>query len=262
MNIDLKDKCGLPVSLNAETCEYLLGDELNDTSYQTRMVDDLNGVWVNPVEKNGSVAYRYTAGLWLPGDEEVWKKANIIYGIVSFMPGTHGGEFVKSSGQYHPITAPNTAATPEVYTVLYGTGHFMLQKAAPPYEKIEDAILVKVNAGETFVVPPDYGHLQINPGNGPLIFSYVVMDGMAGVYNPYKEKKGAMYYEMDTDDESKRYAYNSNYPDSVPLRIINAGDICQLPFLNENVNYQSVKENVEKLGFITDCEEFPASANL
>jgi glucose-6-phosphate isomerase len=262
MLIDLEQKCGLPVSLNAGTCEYILGEKLNDTSYRTRMVNDLNGVWANPVKQNGSVAYRYTAGLWLPGDEAVWKKANIIYGIVSFMPGTHGGEFVKSSGQYHPIMAPNNSATPEVYTVLSGTGHFMLQKATPPYENIEDAVLVKVKEGETFVVPPDYGHLQINPGNEPLIFSYVVMDGMDGVYAPFKEKQGAMYYEMDTEDESKRYVYNENYPDRVPLRIINACDICQLPYLNENVNYQSVKENIYKLGFITDCEKFPVSANL
>lgn len=262
MIINLQEKCGLPVSVNGGNCEYILGDRLNETSYRTRMVNDLNGVWANPVEKSDSVAYRYTAGLWLPGDEQIWKEANIIYGIVSFMPGTHGGEFVKSSGQYHPIMAPNTSATPEVYTVLHGTGHFMLQKAAPPYGKIEDAVLVKVKAGETFVVPPDYGHLQINPGKEPLIFSYVVMDGMSGVYDPYKEKQGAMYYEMDTEDESKRYVYNINYGDRVPLRIINAYDICQLPYLNENVNYNSVKANIEKLEFITVADKFPEYAKL
>ncbi|MBE0652280.1 MAG: hypothetical protein IH594_00690, partial [Bacteroidales bacterium] len=202
-----------------------LGEELNVTSFRLRTVNDLDGVWANPVEKNDRVAYRYTAGLWLRGDEAVWKNANIVFGIVSFLPGTYGGEFVKSSGQYHPVMAPNKAATPEIYTVLHGTGHFMLQKAAPPYQKIEDAILVKVKAGETFVVPPDYGHLQINPTNEPLIFSYVVMDGMAGVYDPFKEMKGAMYYEMDAADESKRYIFNTNYPEKAPLRIINAGDI-------------------------------------
>jgi glucose-6-phosphate isomerase len=157
---------------------------------------------------------------------------------------------------------PNTSATPEIYTVLHGTGHFMLQKAAPPYDKIKDAVLVKVNEGESFIVPPDYGHLQINPTKKPLIFSYVVMDGMNGVYDPYKEKNGAMYYEMDTDNELKRYAYNKNYPDRVPLRTINAGDICQLPFLKKRVTYHSVKKNMDKLEFLTNCGKFPTSANL
>jgi glucose-6-phosphate isomerase len=262
MIINIEDKCGLPVSLNAETCEYILGEQLNETGYRTRKVNDLAGVWANPVEKNDTVAYRYTAGLWLPEDEKIWKEANIIYGIVSFMPGTHGGEFVKSSGQYHPIVPPNKSASPEVYSVLHGTGHFMLQKAAPPYHKIEDAVLVIVKAGETFVVPPDYGHLQINPGKEPLIFSYVVMDGMSGVYDPFKEKQGAIYYEMDTEKESERYVFNSNYADELPLRIIEAGDICQLPWLNENVNYHSVKQNIEKLEFITVTDKFPEYANL
>ena len=262
MIIHLEERCGLPVSLNAETCEYILGENLNDTSYRTRRVDDLAGVWANPIGEDLSVAYRYTAGLWLPEDEGLWKKANIIYGIVSFMPGTFGGEFIKSSGQYHPVVPPNTSATPEVYTVLYGTGHFMLQKAVPPYEKIEDAVLVKVKAGETFVVPPDYGHLQINPADEPLVFSYVVMDGMSGVYEPFREKQGAIYYEMASENESGRYVFNTNYPEKVPLRILNARDICQLSFLNEEVNYQSVKENLDQLEFITLPDIFPEYAGL
>jgi len=262
MIINLEDKCGLPVFLNSETCEYMMGEQLNDTGYRTRKLNDLAGVWANPVEENDAVAYRYTTGLWLHEDERTWRNSNIIYGIVSFMPGTHGGEYVKSSGQYHPIVPPNKSASPEVYTVLYGTGHFMLQRAAPPYDVIEDAVLVKVKAGETFVVPPDYGHLQINPSKEPLIFSYVVMDGMSGVYDPYKEKQGAMYYEMDSENESDRYVFNSNYPERVPLRVINAGDICQLPYLNGNVNYHTVKENINKLEFITDTDIFPEYANL
>ena len=36
----------------------------------------------------------------------------------------------------------------------------MLQRSAPPYDDTTDAVMVEVNAGETFVVPPDYGHLQ------------------------------------------------------------------------------------------------------
>ena len=262
MILNLTDKCGLPILVNARNGEFELGDGLNKTSFRTRMINDLGAVWANPVMENDKLAYRYTAGLWFQEDEKMWRELNIVYGIVFFMPHSHGGEYIKSSGQYHPIMAPNTSATPEIYTVLHGTGHFMLQKASPPYNKITDAVLVKVNEGESFVVPPDYGHLQINPKNEPLIFSYVVMDGMSGVYDPYKERQGAMYYEMDTEDESKRYVYNQNYPDRVPLRIINAGDICQLPFLNENVNYHNVKKNIDKLEFLTDCEKFPSSANL
>jgi hypothetical protein len=63
-------------------------------------------------------------------------------------------------------------------------------------EVVEDAVLIDVEAGQSFVVRPDYGHLQINPSAEPLIFSYTVMDGMQGVYAQYRDRRGAIYYEM------------------------------------------------------------------
>lgn len=269
MQINLEKACGLPVSLEVETCELIIGKDLNEPKYCVRMLHDLDDVWASSVPDDDRVIYRYTSGLWLPGDEGIWKKANVIYGIVVFLPGVFSGEYVKASGQYHPIQSPNTMATPEVYTVLSGVGHFLLQKSSPPYKVIDDAVLVEVQAGETFIVPPDYGHLQINPGKEPLVFSYAVMDGMKGVYEPFKQTRGAIYYEMADKSESKRYVYNSkryvynsNYKNKVPLRIIKAGEIYQLPFLKDNVTYQKIRDNLTQLEFLTVSKKFPPKAAL
>jgi len=258
---NLQEACGLPVAFNVNTCELILGKELNTPSYRTRKLHDLDGVWANPVEDEDRVIYRYTSGLHLQGDGPAWTAANVAYGIVIFVPGVFGGEYVKSSGQYHPPVPPSNQATPEIYTVLSGTGHFMLQKAsAPAYADIEDPILVEVQAGETFVVPPDYGHLQINPSREPLVFSYVVMDGMKGQYDPYKRRKGAAFFEMA--DPNRRFVRNKHYDPGLKLRIVKAGDICQLPDLNEHVTYRAVKERLSELKFITDPRAFPKSAGL
>jgi glucose-6-phosphate isomerase len=262
MIVNLEKKCGLPVSMDTETCELILGKGLNEPGYKTRMLHDLDAVWAGTVPDPDRIIYRYSDGLWLTGDEMLWRNANIIYGIVVFTPGIFSGEFNKSSGQYHPIIPPNTMATPEVYTVLHGTGHFMLQRSSPPYEIISDAVLVDVRIGETFIVPPDYGHLQINPGTGPLVFSYAVMDNMKGVYEPFKKTRGAIYYEMAAKEGSGSFVFNSNYRDEVPLRIIKAGDICQLPFLNDGVTYQKIRDNLRLLEFLTKPEKFPKHANL
>jgi glucose-6-phosphate isomerase len=150
--------------------------------------------------------------------------------------------------------------TPEIYTVLSGVGHFLLQKASPPFDKIEDAVMVEVREGETFVVPPDYGHLQINPGTEPLVFSYCVMDGMKGRYDPFKERKGAIYYEMAKN--GGEHVFNTNYPVRLPLRVLQAADLCQLPELNEKVTYQAIRERLAELPFLTDPVVFPESAAL
>ena len=148
---DLKEACGLPVSFDTESSELILGDGLRAPSYCVRNLHDLKAVWANPIEEDDQVIYRYTSALHLKEDAPVWKKANMAYGIVIFVPGTFSGEYVKSSGQYHPPVQPCNMGTPEIYTVLSGVGHFLLQKASPPFSKIEDAVMVEVQAGETFV---------------------------------------------------------------------------------------------------------------
>ena len=260
MKVDSSAACGLPVSFDADTCELSLGAELNSPSYCIRTFQDLAAVWANPVNCGDRVAYRYTGGLHLKGEDAAWKAANVIYGIVAFGPGTQGGEYVKSSGQYHPPCPPSNRATPEIYTVLSGVGHFLLQKASPPYNTIEDVVLVDVGAGESFVVPPDYGHLQINPGPEPLVFSYAVMDGMKGVYDPFKERGGAMYFEMA--DERNRYVFNPRYGARLPLRVVRAAELRQLPWLKAGVTYKVVRDRLPELRFLTDPAAFPASARL
>jgi len=260
MKIDLQDVCGLAVSFDSDICDLIFGEGLNSPSYCVRKMRDLDAVWANKVEGDDQVIYRYTGGLHLKEDASKWAEANVIYGIVMFEPGAFGGEYVKSSGQYHPPTGPTNQATPEIYTVLSGVGHFLLQKAGPPYDKIEDIVMVEVEEGETFVVPPDYGHLQINPSSQPLVFSYAVMDNMKGVYAPFKERQGAAFYEMA--DPQNRFKRNTNYDEDIQLRVVQAADLCQLPNLNENVTYQLIRDNLPELKFLTDSTIFPESAAL
>jgi oxalate decarboxylase/phosphoglucose isomerase-like protein (cupin superfamily) len=257
---NLQPACGLPVGFNVKTCELILGESLNNPSYCIRKLHDLDAVWAHPAEEEDRVIYRYTSALHFKEDAAAWTAANVAYGIVIFTPGVFGGEYVKSSGQYHPPISPSNTATPEIYTVLSGVGHFLLQKARPPYDRIEDVVLVQVQAGETFVVPPDYGHLQINPSPQPLVFSYAVRDGMKGQYDPFRARRGAVYYEMANGQA--RYVFNACYPTQVPLRVLRAADLCQLPELNEKVTYQAIRDRLPELSFLTDPTLFPESARL
>jgi glucose-6-phosphate isomerase, archaeal len=259
MRLNLRKETGLPVEFDLETATLILGEGLNWPNCSTKRVRDHDPVWAGPVPDEDFTMYYYTGGLWLVEDEAVWKEARVIYGIVVIPPGIFGAEYVKSSGQYHPICGANRQATPEIYSVIHGTGHFLLQKSSPPYDDIEDAVLVEVHAGEAFVVPPDYGHLQINPTPEPLVFSYTVMDGMQGVYAPFRERRGAIYYEMAHGPE--RFVFNRRYPSEIPLRFVHASDICQLPILAA-CNYHTIRDHLPQLPFLTDPARFPASAHL
>lgn len=260
MATTLKEACGLNVAFDPATCELIIGKELNTPAYCVRKLHDLDPVWANPVHDEDRVIYRYTSGLHLKEDAHLWAEANIAYGIVIFVPGVFGGEYVKSSGQYHPPIPPSNLATPEIYTVLSGIGHFLLQKASPPYEKIEDVVMVEVHAGESFIVPPDYGHLQINASKEPLVFSYTVRDGMKGQYDPFRTRKGAAYYMMANG--TPQYQFNPRYGTELPLRRLRAGDLRQIPGLCGKITYQDVREWLPKLRFLTEPTLFPVSAAL
>lgn len=256
----LRDACGLPVAFDADTCELVLGPELNAPSYCTRKLHDLDAVWANPVADEDRVIYRYTSGLYFAEDAPLWTAANVAYGIVIFTPGVFSGEYVKSSGQYHPPLPPSNLASPEIYTVLSGVGHFLLQKASPPYDRIEDVVMVEVRAGESFVVPPDYGHLQINTAPEPLVFSYTVRDGMKGQYDPFKARRGAAYYLMANG--GPRCEFNPRYGDPLPLRRLRAADLRQLPGWPARPNYQAIRDRLPELAFLTDPTLFPRYASL
>lgn len=260
MLLDLEPQCGLPVRIDTGAHEFLPGSGLNAPSFCTRTVHQLDPVWANRPECEDRLIYRYTSPLWLSGDEELWRKARVGFGIVYFPPGVFGGEYVKSSGQYHAIQPGQTQATPEIYTVLAGQGHFLLQRSAPPHENIEDPVLVEVNVGETFIVPPDYGHLQINPADGPLVFSYTVMSPLTSDYEPYRRRHGAMYYEMAEGPE--RFVFNKEYSGQAPLRILQAGRLRQLALLESRADYQWIRDHLPELSFLTDPDEFPADSHL
>jgi len=258
--LDLEPQSGLPVRVDTETYEFLLDDSLNVPSFCTRTLHDLDQVWANKIEGSDRIIYRYTSPLWVSRDVESWRNAGVGYGIVFFPPGIYGGEYVKSSGQYHAILPGHTAATPEIYTVLVGKGDFMLQRSTPPYEDITDAVIVEVNAGETFVVPPDYGHLQINPTDGPLVFSYTVKNPLTSNYEPYSRFHGAMYYEMA--GRPGQFVFNPRYPRRVPLRILQSAELRQVPFLADKADYASILRCLPKLDFLSAPEEFPSEAYL
>jgi glucose-6-phosphate isomerase len=258
MLLDLEPQTGLPVSVETESCEFLFGNGLNAPSLRTRTLHELDPVWANPVDGADRIVYRYTSPLWLSHEANIWEEAGIGYGIVFFTPGVYGGEYVKSSGQYHAIVQGQSAATPEIYTVLAGEGHFMLQRSRPPYEDVTDAVMVIAQEGETFVVPPDYGHLQINPTAGPLLFSYTVKNPLTSNYEPYRRLHGAMYYEMA--DARQRFVFNPRYKRRVPLRIIHAAKLQQLPFLEKVPDYAEIRRCLPKLGFLARPRGFPSGA--
>ena len=129
-------------------------------------------------------------------DHNIAMDNNLRYDITVIPPGRLGKELVKTAGHYHPPVSDTTDLTyPEVYEVLKGKAHYLLQKAENG--KITDAIIVEAEAGDKVIIPPNYGHVTINPTeNKELMMANWVSREFSSIYEPYKECRGAAYYEL------------------------------------------------------------------
>lgn len=187
-------------------------------------------------------------GLYLSErDGALLKEQGLRYDITVIPPGTLGKEFVKTLGHDHP-PAPGTGLTyPELYEVLEGAAHYLLQRAGGD-GKIEDAVLVRAQAGAKVLIPPGYGHVTINPARKVLRMANLVADGFESLYEPYRQAGGAAYFGT-TDG---RFIPNPRRGSPPPLREARPSR----EMAREGEVYGWFRKAPDDLAFLTRPQEF------
>ncbi len=167
------------------------------------------------------------------------------YDITVIPPRNLCGELVKTKGHYHPENSAG-AGYPELYEVLEGCAHYLLQK-----EDLTDIILVKAEKGDLVLIPPFYGHVTINPGNKDLMMANIVSDEFRSIYGPYEKMQGAAYYETGPDIFEK----NTRYPDIPGIRKIPAKETVKNLGIRGPL-YDLVEKRWEGLSFLNDPQDY------
>lgn len=182
-------------------------------------------------------------------DENRIKELGLRYDVTIIPSGTLGVEFVKTAGHYHPCPPDSKLTYPEMYEVLEGEAHYFLQKREETQgvEKITDEIVVKAWAGDKVVIPPNYGHVTVNPSETTLKMANWVARTFSSVYEPIKKRGGAAYFELTTGDFIK----NDHYEEVPDIRFLKPLDtwISDLALSKEVEMYELLKEP-EKLEFL------------
>ncbi len=124
---------------------------------------------------------------------EVRSLGKIRYDITVIPAFSIGNEFVKTAGHYHPEAKPGLGFC-EIYQVLQGNAHYMLQRRENG--KVIEVALVKATEGDVVVIPPNWGHVTINPGKKTLVMANLVDCSFDSDYSVYKKMGGAAYFEM------------------------------------------------------------------
>jgi len=148
-----------------------------------------------------------------PADWQWLHSHHLRYDLTVIPPRDLCGERVKTKGHYHPKN-PAGIGYPEIYEVLEGEAHYLLQSSA-----LDDVVLIAADTGDLVIIPPGYGHITINPScKETLSMANIVSTAFESEYNEYEARHGAAYYELS----DSRLVRNPTYPDVPPVRRLEA----------------------------------------
>jgi glucose-6-phosphate isomerase, archaeal len=186
-------------------------------------------------------------------DAETIKRHQLRYDITIIPPLQMGLEFVKTYGHYHPRANPKLMFTyPEVYEVLDGDAHYLLQHTHNEHS-VDEVILVKATRGDKVIVPPNYGHVTINPSEKTLTMANWVCRSFESLYEPYTQLHGGVYYELING----RMLRNQAYPAVSEIRVVYPAEVPVQGLVKLKPMYELIEEP-HLLEFLTAPERHVA----
>ncbi|AEA47382.1 glucose-6-phosphate isomerase family protein [Archaeoglobus veneficus] len=214
-----------------------------------RMASDLLPVLAYPdgLKDDFPAYYMFRDVYYSKADHERILQHRLRFDITVIPPAKIGKEFIKTYGHYHPEAEKGLSYT-EIYEVLEGEAIYILQRAING--KIDDVIAVKAEKGDKVVIPPNYGHVTINPSNKELKMANWVCRDFSSIYEPYAKYRGACYYY--TEDG---WIKNERYGEVPELREVKAKIPKELGLKKSEEMYTLVK-SIEKLEFLVKPSKF------
>lgn len=214
-----------------------------------RWAEDLKPVLAFPEElkENFPAYYMFRDLYYSKNDRDKILEHRLRFDLTIIPPNMIGKEFIKTFGHYHPIAEDNLSYT-EIYEVLSGKAYYLLQKIENG--KIVDVIVVEANAGDKVIIPPNYGHVTINPSNKELRMTNWVCRDFKSDYEPYERLRGACYYY--TEDG---WIKNKRYGDVPEIRFVKPKIPKLLGLKKSDEMYKLVKD-LSRLEFLVKPSKY------
>lgn len=214
---------------------------------QVRTVDDIRSVLAYPeCPCSGSIYFMYR-GIAKNDDDQQWfNKKHLRFDITIIPAKTICGEYVKTKGHYHP-NAPSGIGYPELYEVIGGEAHYLLQN-----KTLDDIICIRATMGEKIIIPPGYGHVTINPSPlTTLTMANLVSSLFSSDYGPYEESHGGAYYEL----LGGHFIKNLHYFNIPPLRCLHPKEYIALN-ITKGISLYDLVEMREDLSYLNHPEHY------
>lgn len=226
--------------------KLIFADNIHHPEPDIRYYRDAKNVYMERTDDPGDKPLYYMyRGVVREGDQEIFAQNGLRYDLTVILPGKIGREYHKTVGHFHPNKPNHTETYAEYYEVLAGEALYILQKNSRSGE-VEEIMAIEAKKGDKVFIPPNYGHVTINPGDTPLVMANLIENSFKSLYEPFEAKKGAAYYYVETESGRGDFLKNPNYHNSVGLKIMAAPSLEQpIPLNKEQGLYENFLANPE-----------------
>lgn len=210
----LLSKSGLPLQIVEKNNELLFDKAISSDPVSVRTWAESVPFYENEkLPINQAPLYYMYRNVHRLADIEKIQASPFRYDITVVLPGLIGEEYTKTIGHLHPLS--QEAALPytytEVYSVIYGTAHYILQRFSEDLTKITDVVDLIVHEGEHVFIPSFYGHVTVNVTDKPLVMANILFKNFVSNYLPYRNSRGAALYVKKGKDNDILLETNPSY---------------------------------------------------
>lgn len=253
--IDLTPRLGFELHFDPQTHSFQAGPDAVLGDRRDVLFDELSRELLNAESDGPDLIARVYSQVYAKKDETALKEYRVRFELKILNQGMLGPEPLKTAGHYHNLIPGTSVSYPKIFEVLHGKCHFLLQKANPPYETVTDAVLIIAEEGERIVVPPGYGHTEINPTQSPVVLASWFAKDAKAIEEPYIQRKGACYYATRAE-KTLLFVPNEAYPDIPALRVGRAHELLDFAVTGQPF-YRGMIENTQRLKRLTLANFFP-----
>ncbi len=240
---------GMDIELDLEGLRFVFGSDMHGVPSEQRKLDAVRASLMDPQCAGPDLLYTIYMDFCREADRARILADGLLYGGVIYTAGAMGREFVRSQGHRHTRNA-HGVSFPEVYEFWHGRGLLYMQKEVGP--QITDCRVIECGPGDVAIVPPDWVHLTVNVGQGPLAFGAWCARGQGFDYEGVRRLRGgAWYFLVDgTRVPNPRYTRVAE-PVPQPVR-----DYPEFDLVQQRPVYEQYLERTARLRFMSHPHEF------
>ena len=250
--IDISLECGLSVKLDNISFKLILDESLLlEKEPEERKLEELQSVLYQKDVQEPEKLYTLFNNVGSARARNFLLEHGLRYDIGIMPPLKIGTEYIKTIGHYHAKSPGMILPYAEVYEIVSGRAHFLLQKQDEKDDSIvTDIVWLEAKKGDRLIMPPDYAHVTINPGPEALVLSNLAAVSGAQSYSRIVKMGGFAYFNIEEGGNST-FVRNPKYIDVPPIRKVPFKDLGETGIDSTQPIYTTVLKEPKKFSFIT-----------